>query len=125
MRFEGALSVYASWVFYSLFLISESEFGKPLGVRSISKLAEYSLYGHFDSDVLRLLGGDINKTLLRDDLITLKGEMPQLKGLFENKYDADYLRNLLEKGKHKTRIEEKEVALALMRLVSQENHNGN
>lgn len=118
MKLEGILSGYTSWILEALYLVSESEIQAPLGLRSIHNMAKYVLYGHFDSYVLKLLEKDINKTLLRDDVIVLKDTLLKFKDLFERKYDTEYLREVLAKAKQKTRMDEKEVVNSLVKLIS-------
>ncbi len=118
MKLEGVLSGYASWVLDSIHLISKLERVEPSITRNIHAMAVYTLYGHFDRYVIKLLEKDVNKTLLRDDIITLRESLPTLKDLFENKYDAEILSDILTRAKRRTRMEERYVADSLVKLAS-------
>lgn len=118
MKLEGVISGYASWILDSISLISQYEKGKSSIIGDIQAMAEYTLYGHFDHYVIKLLEKDVNKTLLRDDIIALRENLPSLKYLFEGKYDAEFLRDILTRAERKTRMDEKYVANSLVKLAS-------
>lgn len=116
MRLEGVLSNYASWVLDSLYIISSFLNGETIETNYIAKLARYVLYGHFDHYILKIMELDVNKTLLRDDIIILRDNLPNFKLLFRKEYSMQNLVNTLRKSKVKTRMEEMEVANAILKL---------
>ncbi len=53
--------------------------------------------------ILKIMESDVNKTLLRDDIIILKDNLPNFKLLFRKEYSMQNLVNALRKSKIKTR----------------------
>ena len=116
-RLDGVLSGYAAWIINSAYLISSYERGNSLGTRSIHSLARFTLYGHFDSNILKLLEKDVNRTLLRDDVILLSFVTRNLRGILKGEYSATELENILAKSTFRTRIDEKQVSEAIVSLL--------
>jgi hypothetical protein len=115
-RIDGLLSTYSAWVFLSNYLIASYTRSDSSEAKSMFTLAKYALYGHYNPDIIKLLELDINRELLRDDVIVLYHNFKGLKKLFDGEYSLDYIESILRKGPVKTRATEDEVARVVMKL---------
>lgn len=115
-RIDGLLSTYSAWVFLSNYLIaSYTREGSP-ETKSMFTLAKYALYGHHNPDIIELLERDINRELLREDVIVLYNNFNGLKKLLNGEYSLDYIESILRKSSVKTRVTENEVAKVVVKL---------
>lgn len=116
-KLDGVLSGFAAWIFNSAYLIALFEKGSTPGVRSIQLLGRFVLYGHHERYLLELLEKDVNRTLLRDDVISLFSNLKNFKGLLEGKYNSKDLEDILYQGAIHTRINERDIIKALLELT--------
>jgi|GEM_PF-5195530 len=117
-RIDGLLSTYSAWVFLSNYLIASYIRGDSPETKSMFTLAKYALYGHYNPDVIKLLELDINRELLRDDVIVLNNNFKGLKKLLDGEYSLDYIESILRKSLVKTRVTENEVARVVVKLCN-------
>lgn len=115
-RIDGLLSTYSAWVFLSDYLIASYMHGDSPETKSMFALAKYSLYGHHNPDIIKLLELDINRELLRDDVIVLYNNLKGIKKLLDGEYSMDYIETILRKSSVKTRVTENEVARVVVKL---------
>ncbi|MDD1745061.1 MAG: hypothetical protein LUQ20_04535 [Candidatus Methanoperedens sp.] len=115
-RIDGLLSTYSAWVFLSNYLIANYTRGDSPETKSMFTLAKYALYGHYNPDVIELLERDINRELLRDDVIVLYNNFKGLKKLLDGEYSLDYIESILRKSSVETRVTENEVARIVVKL---------
>ncbi len=115
-RIDGLLSTYSAWVFLSNYLIASHTHGDSPETKSMFTLAKYVLYGHHNPDIIELLERDINRELLRDDVIVLYNNFKGLKKLLDGEYSLDYIESILRKSSVKTRLSEDEVARVVVKL---------
>ena len=115
---DGFLSTYAAWVYNACYIIANFLLGNSELTKSINKLSRYTLYGHYNEEILRLLEKDLNRSLLRDDVIALYKNLGSFKGLIEGKYSKRLLEEILHGGNQRTRMMEDEVVNAILSLAS-------
>jgi hypothetical protein len=117
-KIDGFLSTYSAWVFTACYIAGDSLFGNSELIQSIHKLSRYILYGHYNEEILELLEKDVNRNLLRDDVIVLYKNLGNFKGLLEGKYSKNFLKEILDRSDQKTRMMEDEVVSAISSLAS-------
>ena len=115
-RIDGLLSTYSAWVFLADYLIYNFIHKDSPEAQSMFTLAKYALYGHYNPNIIQLLERDINRELLRDDVIVLYNNLTNFKKLFMGKYSIDDIERILRKSSIKTRMDENEVARAVVNL---------
>lgn len=115
-RIDGLLSTYSAWVFIADYLIADFIRKDSSEAQSMFALAKYTLYGHYNPDVIELLERDINRMLLRDDVIVLYNNLKGFKRLFRGEYSVDYVESVLRRSSTKTRVVENEIAKVVVNL---------
>ena len=113
---DGFLSTYSTWVFNACYIIGTFTFGNSGLVLSTHNLSRYTLYGHYNEEILEVLAKDVNRTLLRDDVIILYNYLGNFKGLLDGRYSKSFLKKILQKGPQRTRMTEDEVVNAISSL---------
>lgn len=115
-RIDGLLSTYSAWVFLADYLIYNFMHEASPEAQSMFTLAKYALYGHYNPNIIQLLERDINRELLRDDVIVLHNNLKSFKKLFKGEYSMNFIESILRKSSIKTRMDENEVARAVVNL---------
>lgn len=111
-RLEGLLSTFAAWVLYAAHLIAQYEYDAPERAEDISDLAKSVWYGHHDGRVKELLRRDVNRRLLRDDVLVLYQALgpDAFELLLAGDFPLDDIYRVLRDADEVTRLPEDEVA---------------
>lgn len=117
-RIDGLISTYSAWTFYTNYLIAKFTYGERSEVNSMSSLAKYALYGHYNPEILKLLEKDVNRELLRDDVILLYDLLGSFMKLQRREYNADQIEEILKRSQKRTRVTEKEIAKVVEKIFS-------